>query len=120
MTDHEEAACRLQEMLRFDTTNPPGNELALVTHLAASLQAEGLQAEVLESAPDRASLAVRLRGDGSERPLLMMSHLDVVPAEPSRWSHPPFAGQISDGILYGRGARRDRRAVNGLLLRRKS
>ena len=47
MTDHEEAACRLQEMLRFDTTNPPGNELALVTHLAASLQAEGLQAEVL-------------------------------------------------------------------------
>ena len=104
MTDHEEAACRLQEMLRFDTTNPPGNELALVTHLAASLQAEGLQAEVLESAPDRASLAVRLRGDGSERPLLMMSHLDVVPAEPSRWSHPPFAGQISDGILYGRGA----------------
>lgn len=104
ISDHEEAVSRLQEMLRFDTTNPPGDELALVRHLAAQLQAEGLQAEVLEAAPERASLAVRLRGDGSERPLLMMSHLDVVPAEPSHWSHPPFAGQIADGILYGRGA----------------
>jgi acetylornithine deacetylase/succinyl-diaminopimelate desuccinylase-like protein len=102
--DHQEATTRLQRMVRFDTTNPPGNELALVQHLAAQLQAEGLEAHVLEAAPQRASLAVRLRGDGSQRPLLMMSHLDVVPAEPARWSHPPFAGEIADGILYGRGA----------------
>jgi acetylornithine deacetylase/succinyl-diaminopimelate desuccinylase-like protein len=104
MTDHEEAVSRLQQMLRFDTTNPPGNELALVAHLAAELKVEGLEAEVLQAAPERASLAVRLRGDGSQRPLLLMSHLDVVPAEPDRWSHPPFAGEIADGILYGRGA----------------
>ncbi|HJP33145.1 MAG TPA: M20/M25/M40 family metallo-hydrolase [Candidatus Latescibacteria bacterium] len=104
MTDHDEAVRRLQEMLRFDTTNPPGNELALVRHLAGQLQREGLDAQVLESAPERANLAVRLRGDGSQRPLLLMSHLDVVPAEPAQWSHPPFAGQVTDGILYGRGA----------------
>jgi hypothetical protein len=62
MTDHEEAVSRLQQMLRFDTTNPPGNELALVAHLAAELKVEGLEAEVLQAAPERASLAVRLRG----------------------------------------------------------
>ena len=99
-----EAVARLQEMLRFDTTNPPGHELPLVRHLAAQLAAEGLEPQVLEADPQRASLAVRLRGDGSERPLLLMSHLDVVPAEPERWSHPPFAGEIAGGVLYGRGA----------------
>jgi acetylornithine deacetylase/succinyl-diaminopimelate desuccinylase-like protein len=104
MTNHEQTVARLQEMLRFDTTNPPGNELALVRHLAGQLQAEGLEAHVLEAAPERASLAVRVRGDGSERPLLLMSHLDVVPAEPARWTHPPFAGEVADGMLYGRGA----------------
>lgn len=102
--DHEEAVARLQQMLRYDTTNPPGNELALVQHLAAQLQSEGLHPEILEASPGRANLAVRIRGDGSERPLLLMSHLDVVPAEPARWSHPPFAGEIADDILYGRGA----------------
>ena len=104
LTPGAEAVARLQEMLRFDTTNPPGNELPLVRHLAAQLAAEGLEPQVLEAGPERASLAVRLRGDGSERPLLMMSHLDVVPAEPERWSHPPFAGEIAGGVLYGRGS----------------
>lgn len=105
MNDHQQAVARLQEMLRFDTTNPPGNELPLVQHLADGLRAEGLEdVNVLQAAPERASLAVRLRGDGSQRPLLLMSHLDVVPAEPERWTHPPFGGDVSDGILYGRGA----------------
>ena len=104
LTPGAEAVARLQEMLRFDTTNPPGKELPLVRHLAAELAAEGLEPQVLEAAPERASLAVRLRGDGSERPLLLMSHLDVVPAEPERWSHPPFGGEIAGGVLYGRGS----------------
>ena len=104
LTPGAEAVARLQEMLRFDTTNPPGNELPLVRHLAAELAAEGLEPQVLEAGPERASLAVRLRGDGSERPLLLMSHLDVVPAEPERWSHPPFGGEIAAGVLYGRGS----------------
>jgi acetylornithine deacetylase/succinyl-diaminopimelate desuccinylase-like protein len=105
MTDHQETVARLQSMLRVDTTNPPGNELALVTQLAEDLRAEGLEdVQVLSDGGERANLAVRLRGDGSQRPLLLMSHLDVVPAEPARWSHPPFGGQIADGVLYGRGA----------------
>ena len=99
-----EAVVRLQSMLRFDTTNPPGNERVLVGHLAAGLEAEGLQAQILESAPQRANLVVRLQGDGSERPLLLLSHLDVVPAEPEQWTHPPFAGEVADGLVWGRGA----------------
>ena len=89
LTPGAEAVARLQEMLRFDTTNPPGDELPLVRHLAVQLAAEGLEPEVLEAGEQRASLAVRLRGDGSERPLLMMSHLDVVPVAPSTPSSPP-------------------------------
>ncbi|NKB71113.1 MAG: M20/M25/M40 family metallo-hydrolase [Candidatus Latescibacteria bacterium] len=103
-TQGGESVARLQSMLRFDTTNPPGNERALVEHLAAELASEGLQAQILESAPQRANLVVRLEGDGSERPLLLLSHLDVVPAEPAQWSHPPFAGEVADGLVWGRGA----------------
>jgi len=100
----KEAAARLQEMIRFDTVNPPGNELPLVKHLAQELAEEGIQPQVLESREERGNLAVRLEGDGSARPLLLLSHLDVVPAEPERWTHPPFAGELADGHLWGRGA----------------
>ncbi|MBK35655.1 MAG: hypothetical protein CME26_09035 [Gemmatimonadetes bacterium] len=99
-----EAAARLGAMLRFDTTNPPGNELPLVEWLAESVRGEGLDAEVIESAASRGNLAVRMKGSGKERPLLFLSHLDVVPAEPARWTHPPFEGTIADGHVWGRGA----------------
>jgi acetylornithine deacetylase/succinyl-diaminopimelate desuccinylase-like protein len=99
-----EAVARLQHMLRFDTTNPPGNELPLAQHLAALLASEGIQAQILQSAPERANLVARLRGDGSARPLLLISHLDVVPAEPARWTHPPFAGALANDQVWGRGA----------------
>ena len=99
-----EAVSRLQQMLRFDTTNPPGNELPLAQHLASQLAQEGLEAQILQSAPERANLVVRLRGDGSQRPLMLISHLDVVPAEPARWTHPPFAGEVAEGLVWGRGA----------------
>ena len=99
-----EAVNRLQEMLRFDTTNPPGNELPLVRHLAGQLEEEGLSPRIIESATDRGNLVVRLEGDGSERPVLLLSHLDVVPAEPEKWTHPPFAGEVAEGYVWGRGA----------------
>ena len=99
-----EAVERLRGMIRFDTVNPPGNERALVEWLAAELRAEGLAPEVIVSEGERANLAVRLKGDGSERPLLLMSHLDVVPVEQDRWSCPPFAAEVQDGFVYGRGA----------------
>jgi acetylornithine deacetylase/succinyl-diaminopimelate desuccinylase-like protein len=100
----KEAVERLRSMIRFDTTNPPGNELPLVRQLAEELEREGLEPQVLESVEGRGNLAVRLKGDGSERPLLLLSHLDVVPVEPERWTHPPFAGEVADGFVWGRGA----------------
>lgn len=99
-----EAVRRLQAMLKYDTTNPPGNELALAHFFAEELKAEGVPSQVLCSADQRGNLMVRLKGDGSERPVLMMSHLDVVPAEPKMWSHPPFDGVVDEGFVWGRGA----------------
>ena len=99
-----EAVDRLCRMIRFDTTNPPGNELELARALAMEIRQEGLDAEVLESRENRGNLAVRLRGDGSERPILFLSHLDVVPAEPDKWTQPPFAGSVADGYVWGRGS----------------
>ena len=99
-----EAVQHLQALLRIDTTNPPGNELAAVEYLAGVLRAEGLEPIVLESAPQRGNVIARLKGDGSLPPLLLYSHLDVVPAEPQHWTHPPFGGDVADGFVWGRGA----------------
>lgn len=99
-----EAVARLQAMLKYDTTNPPGNELALANFLGSELKQEGLEPQVLCSADQRGNLVVRLKGDGQERPILMMSHLDVVPAEPDMWTHPPFEGVVDHGFVFGRGA----------------
>lgn len=94
----------LQELLRFDTTNPPGNEITAAQYIRERLAAEGIESTILESAPGRANLIARIKGDGSERPLLLMNHLDVVKTEPEQWTHPPFAGEIAGGYLFGRGA----------------
>ena len=99
-----EAVERLRRMLRFDTTNLPGNELALARDLAREARENGLIADVYESAEERGNLVIRLKGDGSQRPLLLLSHLDVVPAEPDQWTFPPFAGELSEGYVWGRGA----------------
>lgn len=100
----EEATIRLQEMIRFDTTNPPGNELPLVRYLANRLEEEGLDPKILGSGEGRGNLVVRLKGDGSERPVLLLSHLDVVPSEPEKWTYPPFSGEVVEGCVWGRGA----------------
>jgi len=99
-----EALVHLRALLRLDTTNPPGNESVAAGYLAGVLRAEGLEPLVLESAPGRGNVIVRLRGSGEAAPLLLYSHTDVVPAEPAFWSHPPFAGEVADGLVWGRGA----------------
>ncbi len=101
---NEQVARTLQDLLRFDTTNPPGNETPCIEYIAGLLNREGIEPIVLESAPGRGNLAARLRGDGSLAPLLLMGHVDVVPAETDRWEHPPFSGKLVDGIVWGRGA----------------
>ncbi|TMC60357.1 MAG: M20/M25/M40 family metallo-hydrolase [Chloroflexi bacterium] len=95
----------LQGLLRCNTTNPPGNEILAITFLAGLLKQAGLETTILESAPARANLVSVLRGDGSLRPFLLMGHVDVVPAEADLWEHPPFAAELHNGFIYGRGAR---------------
>jgi acetylornithine deacetylase/succinyl-diaminopimelate desuccinylase-like protein len=99
-----EATRHLQTLLRFDTTNPPGNETPAAEYVAAALSQDGIETDVLEYAPGRGSAVSRLRGQGKEAPLLLMAHLDVVPAQPADWTHSPFAGVEADGYLWGRGA----------------
>ena len=99
-----EAIQHLQQLIRIDTTNPPGNELAAAEYLAGVLRAEGYDPIVSEAAPQRGNCITRLCGDGSLPPLLLYTHLDVVPAEPEHWTHPPFSGDVVDGYVWGRGA----------------
>jgi acetylornithine deacetylase/succinyl-diaminopimelate desuccinylase-like protein len=95
----------LLRYLRIDTTNPPGNELASARFLAEILRKEGIEAEVDEFEPGRANLYARLKGasGNGKGALAMMHHMDVVPADPQRWSEPPFEGVIREGAIIGRG-----------------
>ncbi len=91
-------------LLRFDTTNPPGDELAAARWLQELFEVEGIDVRLLESAPGRGNVVARLHGDGTGGdPILLSAHLDVVPADADRWTHPPFAAEIHDGFLWGRG-----------------
>ena len=93
----------LGNLVRFNTSNPPGNETPAAEYLAGILRREGLQPEVVESAPGRGSVIARVRGSGAAPPLILLSHLDVVPAEVDKWKHDPFGGDIVDGYVWGRG-----------------
>ena len=93
-----------QALLRMDTTNPPGNERICADYLAASLAEVGYKPELLEAAPGRTNLVVRHRGTGAKPPILLTAHLDVVEADASKWTRPPFSGDEHDGCLWGRGA----------------
>lgn len=92
-----------QELVRFRSINPPGNEGEAAAFLAGTLRAAGLETEVLEVEPGRANVVARLRGDGG-RPLVFTGHLDVVPPGGQPWTHDPFGGEQVDGRIYGRGS----------------
>lgn len=99
----QEAAAHLAALVRINTTNPPGREKAAADYVAAALAEAGIQAEVVEPAPERGSVIGRLRGSGEADPLLLLAHLDVVPAVASEWRHDPFGGVTVDGEIWGRG-----------------
>lgn len=94
----------LRHLIRFNTTNPPGDELECARWIAGVFGDAGIGAEVLEPAPGRGSVVARIKGNGSKRPLLLLSHLDVVPAVAADWEHDPFGGELIDGEIWGRGA----------------
>lgn len=100
----DEAVGYLQQLLKLNTVNPPGNEIIACQYLAEVLRREGIESTILESAPTRGNIVARLKGDGRAAPLLMMVHVDVVPVERERWQHDPFGAEIENGFLYGRGA----------------
>jgi acetylornithine deacetylase/succinyl-diaminopimelate desuccinylase-like protein len=105
MTD--ETVSSLSRLIREATINPPGNELPAIWVVKGILEAAGVPAEmfrIVESAPNRANLVARLKGDGTERPFLLSGHVDVVPVEKERWTHDPFGGEVIDGMVWGRGA----------------
>ena len=95
----------LRALIRLRTVNPPGDEILAARYLADVLAAAGLEPRLLEPFPGRGNVVARLRGDGSGGgPLLLLGHLDVVPADAARWTRDPFGGEIADGYVYGRGA----------------
>ena len=94
----------LQELIRFDTTNPPGNEAACVAHVDALLSEAGLETTILARDEKRPNLVARLPGQGQAPPLLMYGHVDVVTTVGQAWTYPPFEGRLVDGWIWGRGA----------------
>ena len=100
----EETLGHLQRMIRMNTSNPPGNEITVARYLDSTMRAAGIATHLFEPAPGRAALVARLRGNGTKKPVLIMGHMDVVGVEREHWSVDPFAAEIRDGYLYGRGA----------------
>jgi acetylornithine deacetylase/succinyl-diaminopimelate desuccinylase-like protein len=99
-----ETIAKLQTIIRFDTTNPPGNELPLAVYLEGMLKQEDIETKLLQSTKNRGQVIARIPGNGSRRPVILLAHMDVVGVERESWTFDPFAGEISDGYLYGRGA----------------
>lgn len=99
-----EAVDTLRDLLRIDTTNPPGNERPAAEYVAGLLEREGMEPVLIDCGPGRASVVARLKGSGDARPILLNSHLDVVPAQIDAWTHPPFEAVEADGCIWGRGA----------------
>jgi acetylornithine deacetylase/succinyl-diaminopimelate desuccinylase-like protein len=102
-----EAQDWLVELVKINTTNPPGNEQAAAKYIAGILTKEGIPSEMLDVAPGRSALVARLRSSAVADPskaLLLVAHMDVVGVDRSKWTVDPFGGVIKDGYLYGRGA----------------
>jgi len=103
-----EATAQLQGLIRINTTNPPGNELASARYLDSLLKAAGIESRVYESAEGRGAVVARIKATVPEAqrktPVIVMGHMDVVGVVREKWTVDPFAAEIRDGVLYGRGA----------------
>jgi acetylornithine deacetylase/succinyl-diaminopimelate desuccinylase-like protein len=101
----EDATKHLQELIRFDTTNPPGNETPAAEYIAGVCREAGIEVEVVESAPGRGNAVARIRAANPiGRPIMLMGHTDVVGVERDKWERDPFGGDLVDEYVWGRGA----------------
>jgi acetylornithine deacetylase/succinyl-diaminopimelate desuccinylase-like protein len=94
----------LQNLIRFNTTNPPGNEQACIEYINGLLKDAGVETTIVSKTPLRPNIIARIKGEGKASPLLLYGHVDVVTVESQKWQQPPFAANIVDGFLWGRGA----------------
>jgi acetylornithine deacetylase/succinyl-diaminopimelate desuccinylase-like protein len=98
----------LTELIQLDTANPPGNETRVAEYLKRVVASSGIPCELLGDDPSRLNFVARVKGSGAAKPLLLMAHSDVVPADRALWTVPPFAGLSRDGFVWGRGALDDK------------
>jgi acetylornithine deacetylase/succinyl-diaminopimelate desuccinylase-like protein len=101
---HQHPAELLQNLIRFDTTNPPGNERPCIEYINGLLKDAGIETTLVAKIPQRPNLVARIKGEGKVPPLLLYGHVDVVTVENQKWQQPPFEANIVDGFLWGRGA----------------
>ncbi len=94
----------LQNLIRFDTTNPPGNEITCITYIQELCHSLGIETQTYSKDENRPNLIARIKGTGSASPLLLYGHVDVVSTANQDWTHPPFSGEIADGFIWGRGS----------------
>lgn len=101
---HQEAIEHLRSLIRLRTVNPPGNERLVIDYISQILKKEEIEFQTFEREKGRTNLIARLHSSSSEGPLLLSSHVDVVPVEEDKWKYPPFDAWIENGYLWGRGA----------------
>ncbi len=111
-----ELVTHFQQLVRFDTTDPPGGERPAVDYLKKILADAGIEFQEFALEPNRPNLVARLKGSGSKRPLLLMGHTDTVNVDPAKWSHPPFSADRDGGYIYGRGTVDDKDNVSASLM----
>jgi acetylornithine deacetylase/succinyl-diaminopimelate desuccinylase-like protein len=112
----DETLQHLVDVVRINTSNPPGNETQAANYLKAVLAKEGIDSELYALDPDRANLVARIKGNGSKRPILIMGHTDVVGVQPEKWTEDPFGANSKDGYIYGRGTLDDKDNVTAGLM----
>ncbi len=94
----------VQNLIRFDTTNPPGNEAECVAYIKNLLDSAGIESQILAKDPSRPNLVARVKGTGNAPPILLYGHVDVVTTAHQEWAYHPFEGKVVDGFIWGRGA----------------
>lgn len=107
----EESIGLMIDLVRIDSSNPPGNETKVAEYIRDVLAREGIKSEMYALDPDRANLVTRIKGNGSKRPILIMGHTDVVGVQADKWSEDPFGGLRKDGYIWGRGTLDDKDSV---------